>query len=269
MDGMRVWVIVAAGGRGERFNAGAEGLGVERDKLSEDLGGRAVIRRSVEAFTKRGEVGGIVVVGPRAGFDAFSMKHGDALGMLGCRVVPGGERERWESVKAGLAEVPGEATHVAVHDGARPCVSEGLLDRVFAAAGRYSAVVPGVEVRDTLKRVEDDGEGAEADALDVILGEAGKVESGGRLVVETVDRSGLVAVQTPQVFEAGLLRRAYEQDDLSSTDDAGLVERLGETVRVVEGEALNVKVTTPGDLEMARRVLGVRGDSGRPAHKRF
>lgn len=269
MNEMRVWVIVAAGGSGSRFRDSGGFGGADRDKLSEDLGGRAVVRRSVELFTKRAEVSGVVVVGPKAGFDAFKLKHGDALGMLGCVLVPGGETERWESVRAGLEAVPGEATHVAVHDAARPNVSERLLDRVFASAERYDAVVPGVEVRDTLKRVEAESEGPAADALDAILGDAGKAASGGRRVVGTVERGGLVGVQTPQVFEAGLLRRAYGQDDLNSTDDAGLVERLGEPVMVVEGEASNVKITTPEDLAVVRALMGVSGRSERPAHKRF
>jgi 2-C-methyl-D-erythritol 4-phosphate cytidylyltransferase len=189
--------------------------------------------------------------------------------MLGCVLVPGGSSARWESVRSGLSEVPDDATHIAVHDGARPCVGGGLLDRVFAAAARFDAVVPGVAVRDTLKLVEEMGDGVEADPLDAVLGDAGKVEAGGMRVTGGVERDGVVLVQTPQVFEAGLLRRAYGQADLDSTDDAGLVERLGEEVRVVEGDVMNVKITTPGDLELARLVLGSSGVDDRPAHKRF
>jgi len=76
-------------------------------------------------------------------------------------------------------------------------------------------------------------------------------------------------VQTPQVFESGLLRRAYDQTDLSSTDDAGLVERLGERVVVVEGDVRNLKITRPADLELARAVIGVRAPEGRPMNKKF
>ncbi|QKK09782.1 MAG: hypothetical protein HND58_17520 [Planctomycetota bacterium] len=90
-----------------------------------------------------------------------------------------------------------------------------------------------------------------------------------REVESTLARRGLVAVQTPQVFGAELFRRAYAQEDLSSTDDAGLVERLGERVVVVEGEASNLKITTPIDLTLARAVLGVRPAGSRPGHKRF
>lgn len=265
---MRVWVIVAAAGEGSRYRAS----GGVRGKLEEDLGGRSVLLRTVEVFTKREEVGGIVVAGPRdeSSWSSFVLRHGDALGLLGATLCRGGVRERWETIASALSEVPAEATHVAVQDGARPNVSSTLLDRLFAAACRHGAVVPGVAVSDTLKRVSSEAASASpADPLDAILGEAGKVESAGRRVLSTVDRSGVVAVQTPQVFEAGVLRRAYAQDDLSSTDDAGLVERLGEEVVVVEGEVGNMKLTTPSDLPLLRALMGVRGERERPAHKRF
>ena len=109
----------------------------------------------------------------------------------------------------------------------------------------------------------------EADPLDAILGDAGRTNASLREVEETVDRAGLVLAQTPQVFDAALLRRAYAQDDLSSTDDASLVARLGEPVVVVEGDRRNIKITVPEDVELARAVLGASGPSRRPAHKRF
>jgi 2-C-methyl-D-erythritol 4-phosphate cytidylyltransferase len=89
------------------------------------------------------------------------------------------------------------------------------------------------------------------------------------VVKETPDRAGLMLVQTPQVFEVGLLRRAYGQSDLSSTDDATLVERLGERVVVVDGEARNIKITRPADIDLARAILGVKAPEGRASHKRF
>jgi 2-C-methyl-D-erythritol 4-phosphate cytidylyltransferase len=88
-----------------------------------------------------------------------------------------------------------------------------------------------------------------------------------RAVGETLDRSGLVLAQTPQVFERGLLERAYAQADLSSTDDAGLVERLGERVVVVPGDARNIKITRPGDIDMIRRIMNYRGPDHKPDHK--
>ncbi len=261
MGERRVWVIICAGGRSSRFGG--------RDKLNEDLGGRAVIRRSVELFTRRPEIAGIVVAGPRDDFEAFKLRHGDALGMLGCTLVPGGETHRWETVAAALDAVPADATHIAVHDAARPGTPDEVIDRMFEASEKRDAVIPAIEVIDTLKRVEASGEDPDADPLDAIFGDAGKADLGGRKVAETVDRSGLWRTQTPQLFKADLLRRAYEQDDLDSTDDAGLIERLGETVYVVEGDVRNIKITTPGDLELMRLVLKASPPAERPVHKRF
>ena len=116
-----------------------------------------------------------------------------------------------------------------------------------------------------------DIEGAADDALaDLILGEQGKVSIPARTVVKTIDRIGLVEVQTPQVFELHLLKRAYSQADLTgATDDAELVERLGETVHAVEGDVRNIKITRPADLKLTRAILGVQPPAERPVHKRF
>jgi 2-C-methyl-D-erythritol 4-phosphate cytidylyltransferase len=137
----------------------------------------------------------------------------------------------------------------------------------------HPAVIPGLAVADTLKRVSEETVRAEAEdaVADLILGEAAEAAtSKGRFVQGTVDRTNLVAVQTPQIFEIGLLRRAYAQADLSgATDDAGLVERLGEKVLVVDGEFRNLKITVPDDLSLMRTMLGMKSPEGRPVHKRF
>jgi 2-C-methyl-D-erythritol 4-phosphate cytidylyltransferase len=155
----------------------------------------------------------------------------------GVQIVAGGKTERWETVRNALAVVPSDATHVAVHDAARPGASDELLGRVFEAAKVHSAVIPGLPVADTLKRVSEQSIRAEEeDAIaDMILGESAEAAtSKGRFVESAIDRTRVVAVQTPQVFEISLLRRAYAQADLSgATDDAGLVERLGERARMV------------------------------------
>ena len=111
-----------------------------------------------------------------------------------------------------------------------------------------------------------------ADPLAAILGggaEEADQDPKKRTVESTIDRARLMLVQTPQVFEAGLLRRAYEQADMSSTDDASLVERLGEEVVVVEGDARNIKITRRGDVAMAVSIMGLREPKGRASHKRF
>lgn len=148
-------------------------------------------------------------------------------------------------------------THVAVHDAARPNVSPELLDRVLDAARVHAAVIPGLPVSSTLKRIGTETVRAAQDEAiaDAILGGVEEMEgaSSAHLVEETVSRERVVAVQTPQVFERSLLERAYAQDSIDgATDDAMLVERMGEPVVVVEGEGRNIKVTTQDDLALAR-----------------
>jgi 2-C-methyl-D-erythritol 4-phosphate cytidylyltransferase len=247
---MRIGVIIAAAGKSSRFGAG--------DKLSQDLGGRPVLLRTVEAFTRRDEVVAIVVAGPPDDIEGFRARFGPALGFNGARIVEGGRAERWESISRAIQALPDDITHIAVHDGARPCIGNDLLGRIFAAAEVAHAVVPGVPVRDTLKRVGDATVSAAAnDAIaDFILGDVGKASTTGRPVIETVSRDGLVAVQTPQVFDAALLRRAYASVDLAgTTDDASVVERLGEPVLVVEGDSRNIKITTEEDLQLVRALM--------------
>ena len=271
---MVVSVIIPAAGFSSRF---ADALGGEgdagRSKLDEDLGGRPVLQRTVELFHKRDDVAQIIVAGPHAddAWEAFRLRHADKLAILGVTLCRGGKTHRYETVKAALAEVRDDATHVAVHDAARPCTPADVIERVFAAAARFDAVIPAVEVDDTLKRVSEQEDAAlEADAIDAILGTDPGAGPKARQVEETIDRTRLVAVQTPQMFAAALLRRAYQQADLTSTDDAQLVERLGEPAPVVvEGDPRNIKITRPADVRLARSLLGVSGPQGRPVHKRF
>lgn len=261
---IRVSVIIPAAGSSRRYGM---------DKLGQDLGGRALLLRTVELFTKRDEVRSIIVAGPPDDLDGFRDRFGAQLGFHGVQIVGGGRVERWETVRNALAVVPEDTTHVAVHDAARPGASDELIGRVFEAAKVHPAVIPGLAVADTLKRVSEETVRAEAEdaVADLILGEAAEAAtSKGRFVQGTVDRTNLVAVQTPQIFEIGLLRRAYAQPDLSgATDDAGLVERLGEKVLVVDGEFRNLKITVPDDLSLMRTMLGMKSPEGRPVHKRF
>src|SRR5690606_34702924 len=133
------------------------------------------------------------------------------------------------------------------------------------------AVIPGVPLNFTVKRVGERAvAAAERDPIaDAILGDAAPTPEA--LVVEqTVERRGLYEIQTPQIFRADLLRRAYARDDLDgATDDASVVERLGEEVYVVEGDSRNLKVTTPADLDLVRAILNVAPPNDRPTHKRF
>lgn len=263
---MRLAVILPAAGASSRYTA-AGGL---RSKVDEDLGGRPVLQRTVEMFTNRTETEVVIVAGPHESWDEFVMRHGDKLGLLGVKLCRGGESHRYETVKNALALVPEGCTHVAVHDAARPCTPPEVIDRVLAAAEKHAAVIPAVDVPDTVKRAsERPVEDADIDPLAAILGGAGKANRSIRTVVRTESREHLVLVQTPQVYTRELIFRMYAQKDLSSTDDASLAERLGEPVAIVEGDPRNIKITRPGDLSLARLILQVRPPSEREAHKRF
>lgn len=211
---MSVWVVVVAAGSGERFGAA---------KQFAQLGGRTMVQWAVDA--SRAVADGVVVVVPAGDVSGDGWRRGVTAE---ADVVVAGGDSRAASVRAGLAAVPDSAEVIVVHDGARPLASPALFRAVVdAVTGGADAAIPGIAVADTLKRVED---GA---------------------VVDTVARDGLVAVQTPQAFRADVLRRAHGTGS-DATDDAGLVESMGATVRVVPGEPRNIKVTTVADLEVAQ-----------------
>lgn len=264
---MRLAVIIPAAGASTRYRQ----AGGVRHKLDEDLGDRPVLHRVVELFTQRDEVHTIILAGPhdQADFDEFCTRHGAKLGFYGVRLCRGGAAHRWESVRNAIELVDDTSTHIAVHDAARPCTPSELIDRVLEAARRFDAVVPAVPIADTVRRVAEEPEPADADPLDAILGGGGRTNARVQRASETVPRDGLVAVQTPQIFKRSLLLRAYAQSDLASTDDAGLVERLGEPVRVVAGDPRNIKITVPSDLELARAIAKVAPPRERPPHLRF
>ena len=272
---MNLAVIIPAAGSSSRYQQAAADAGVDpgatRSKLDEDLGGRPVLQRTVELFANHPAVSLIVVAGPHdeSALAEFKTRYGDKLGLLGVKITRGGRDHRYQTVAAALALIPESFSHVAVHDAARPCTPTDLIERVIETAERHPAVIPAVDVADTLKRVGQPIAETSADPLEAILGAPTTGTSGPRPVEQTIDRASIVAVQTPQVFARDLLVRAYAQADLSSTDDAQLVERLGERVVVVPGDARNIKITRPGDLHMARVILNVRAPEQKAAHKRF
>jgi 2-C-methyl-D-erythritol 4-phosphate cytidylyltransferase len=160
--------------------------------------------------------------------------------------------------------VEGQVTHIAVHDAARPVADGAMIDRVFEAGEQHGAVIPAVPMRETVKRIEDQPIRPPGDPLDAILGAAER-RGGPHRVIQTVSREGLWTVQTPQLFERQLLERAYRQiidgkiDGAQITDDAGLVEAMGEQVVAVMGDPLNIKITVPDDLKFAEAVAALRG----------
>ena len=249
---MKIAVILPAAGSGRRFG--------QRPKIEQDLAGRPVFLRAVELFVNHPGVEQVLIaVNPKT-CDQFKFKWGDKLAFHGVKLVEGGTKDRWETVLKTLNQIPPAATHVAVHDAARPLASSKLIQAVFEAAARYHAVIPGLPINGTLKRVEADPHAAgQADRLDDILGKAAKTAAAQR-VVETINRRDLVEVQTPQIFQCDLLKRAYAQiaegkvNTNMITDDASLVEALGEPVHVVEGEMTNLKIPRPDDLTLAEAV---------------
>ena len=229
-----VWSIVVAGGSGRRFG---------RLKQFSELAGRPVLEWAVQAC--RPCSAGVVLVVPAT--DAAS-GAAEAPDPHGADAVVSGGATRADSVRCGLAAVPSEAAIIVVHDAARPLASPALFEAVIAAVteGGADGAVPGVPLRDTIKVVDESGR-----------------------VTDTLDRDRLVAVQTPQAFNAAALRRAHAEAapdaatpaaamPAAATDDAMLVEALGGTVLVVRGEPGNLKITDPDDLMAAERLVAAR-----------
>jgi 2-C-methyl-D-erythritol 4-phosphate cytidylyltransferase len=218
------WVILVAAGSGER-------LGSDRPKAFAALHGRPLLAESVERLDASDWIDAIVVAAP-AGWEEPSILLAEELVASKVSSVVTGGATRAESVRKALAEVPSEALVVLVHDAARPLIDDAVIERVLGRLdGTVDGVVPALPLRDTVKRVR------------------------GGLVVETVDRDELVAVQTPQAFVADRLRAAHEGDLSGATDCASLVERAGGTIAVVEGDRRLEKVTTRDDLEHVSQLL--------------
>lgn len=212
----QVWVVVVAAGAGTRFG---------RPKQFEVLGGRRVVDRAVEAA--RSVADGVVLVLPDAPGGSPP-----AEGFPGADAVVAGGDTRSASVRAGLAAVPEAAGVVVIHDAARPLAGPALFRSVVDAVRRGAdGALPGVAPSDTVKRV-----------------------GAGGVVEETLDRSRLVLVQTPQAFRAGPIRAAHAAGG-EATDDAALVEAGGGRVVVVPGDPRNIKLTGPADLAVAEALL--------------
>ena len=210
---MKIWAIVVAAGRGERFGG---------PKQHELIAGKRCVEWSVD--DARAACDGVIVVLP-PGDDP-----GPSGPVTGERRVVGGST-RAESVRNGLAAVPDDADVIVVHDAARPAAGVGLFRAVIdAVRAGADAACPGVPVTDTIKRASGD------------------------VVVETIDRSSLVAVQTPQAFRAAALRAAHAGGG-EATDDCALVERAGGRVVVVPGHAANRKLTDRADLAVLEAAL--------------
>jgi len=218
-----VWAVLAAAGRGERF-------GGERPKAFERLGAYPLLAEPLRRLDDSDWIDWIVVAAPPGWEEpCIVLAEELAVGKM-VTVVTGGDT-RAASVRAALAEIPDDAAVVLVHDAARPLVSDEVIGRVLAPLSEgYEGAVPALPVADTIKRIRDDE------------------------VVETIEREGLVAAQTPQAFLADELRRAAEGE---GTDCASLVEARGGRIKVVEGDPRLLKVTSREDLERVSHWLAV------------
>ena len=214
---MSVWAILVAAGRGER-------LGLDHPKAFAQLNGQALLAEPLRRLDESDWIDAIVLVAP-PGWEEPAILLAEELGLGKVSACVAGGDRRSDSVRNGLAEVPADAVVALVHDAARPFLPEEVIGRVLAPLSEgWDGAVPGLPVSDTLKRVATDG-----------------------AVEETVTRDGLWAVQTPQAFAADVLRRAVASG-ADATDCAGLVEAAGGRVKVVEGDARLLKVTTADDL---------------------
>ncbi len=228
MTGSGVWAVLVAAGRGERF-------GDERPKAFANLAGRPLLAESLERLEASDWVEALVVVAPPE-WEEPSILLAEEIGAGKVHAVVAGGVTRANSVRAGLAEVPDEAAVVVIHDAVRPLLPEVVLERVVTGLGDgWDGAVPALPLAETIKRAN------------------------GGAVVETVDREGLYAVQTPQAFLAEALRRALAGEG-QATDCAGLVEAAGGRIRLVEGDRRLVKVTTPADLDFVELLL--RAEAG-------
>lgn len=215
-------VIIVAGGSGRR-------MGSALPKQFMMLGGMPVLARTINTFSEALPSADLVVVLPE---EHIALWHNLAsrFDIAAHRCVAGG-KERFHSVLRGLEALNDDVEYVAVHDGVRALVSKKLIVRAALAVEEHDAVIPVIDVIDSYRRITEQGS-------------------------ETFPRSELRIVQTPQMFSAELLRRAYKQEyNPSFTDDAAVVEAAGATITLIDGERRNLKLTTPDDMSWAEWLL--------------
>ena len=225
-----VAVIICAAGASSRF-------GGTRKKAFVDVAGRAVFLRSVEHFADRDDVKQVLLGIASEDEELLSVKWGPNLKFFNVDIFMGGD-ERFDTVIKGLELVKDDIELVAVHDACRCCITKEIIDATFAAAAKSGAALPACPVAATIKQVRDS------------------------TIERTVDRAGLYEAQTPQVFAADLLRKAYENlknlDKSTISDDSQLVEALGHKVSIVEADSSNIKITHKGDIAIAEAILKSR-----------
>ncbi|QOX65420.1 2-C-methyl-D-erythritol 2,4-cyclodiphosphate synthase [Anoxybacterium hadale] len=227
-------VIIPAAGSGSRMGGGIP-------KQYGKLGGMSILARTVKAFADQNEIHDIIIV-TNGDFIGRCRKELSALRLLGKvrAIIPGG-KERQDSIYEAVRQLPDDVDIVLVHDGVRPFVTGELIRRTIEIAKEQGAAVAAVPVKDTVKTVENN------------------------YLTKTLDRKRLYSVQTPQGFRRELLVRAYEEafrNNYYGTDDAFLVERIGEKSHIVRGDYYNIKITTMEDIVFGEAILGGRIETG-------
>lgn len=221
--------VILAAGLGKRMQAG-------HNKQFIEICGQSVLTHTLTVFAKIPEIAKIVLV-VRAGEEDTCQNMIPEIAENKTVLAIGG-KERQDSVHNGIRAITWECEYILIHDGARPLVTEEVIRRTLLAAQNSGAAICAVPVKDTIKQADSDGN-----------------------VLATIPRESLWAAQTPQVFQADLIRRAYENAYVHNhygTDDASLVEYLGEKIKIVTGDYENIKITTPEDIPTAEQILQKR-----------
>ena len=240
--GSKNYTIILAAGKGSR-------MGSDKNKIYLPLMGKPIITHTLDAFYNAPSVHGIIlVVSP----DEENLMQEQILHRYPPRkplkIVAGGS-ERQFSVANGLRALPEDTGIVIVHDGARPLIMPGVIEKSIQTASVYGAAVAGMPAKDTIKQAA----------------------PGKRVVDKTLDRSSIWLIQTPQTFKYPIIMEAYaraEKEGLSATDDSALVEAMGVDVRLIEGGYDNLKVTTPEDIILAEAIVGRKGGSKDPEREK-
>jgi 2-C-methyl-D-erythritol 4-phosphate cytidylyltransferase len=240
---MKVVAIIPAAGLGTRMASAPASKGKKQviSKQFTELGGTPILIHTLRKFAASPEVSEIYVALRKNEFGGFQSRlEQDARDIVQKKIhfVEGGEH-RQHSVANAIAAISAASDDIVlVHDAVRPFVTPEIIHKVIQAAEKYGAAIAGLPAVDTVKQVERTAEGA--------------------VITATVPRERVVMAQTPQGFRFGVLKRAFEEataDGFIGTDEASLVERSGHDVAVVMGSPRNIKITTPGDLELAEFYL--------------
>ena len=220
-------VVIVSAGRGSRMKS-------DINKQFLKIGGKEVIAHTVERFYNNKNIGEIIIVVREDEKEFFQENIINKYGYKNLKIAFGG-KERQDSVYNGLQEVDKNCSIVLIHDGARPFVTNEIIEQSIECAQKYNCAIVGIPVKDTIKIVNENND-----------------------VCNTPNRNTLWSIQTPQVFDYSLIMKAHEKaknDKYYGTDDSMLMEYLGYNVKVVEGSYDNIKITTPEDLKVAEEIL--------------